>query len=784
MAAVAAGAVLCALPLRAGEPDGVDWRSSTDYDVFRAMQGRYAGLTVLAPSGAPGVETAAVLRGYSLNGESPLIIVDGLRVDNLANIDPSTVESVELLKDASASVLYGEEAAEGVIIVKTRRAAAGKGVSVGYSGQYVPESLGHKPALMDAKAYSEYYGLEYDPATSADTDWIGEILGSAGWAMRHNLDVSASMRNAGVYAALGYVREDGIMPRRSDLFDRMSVQLNAWYRPFDWLEIGTANNYSHRRYGDVLWPEHVSGGYIYPFQDLLHVSMMSSMLCMSPLAEASPDAPYLGSAASNPLETMCSLEDSRSVLDAIAGTTYAEADIAGFLDFRTQVGYRFGDRSFAYDGAVRDIQWDSRVAYSHAFSRHSLAAALGYTFRDLNVEGAATVGRRDEADGVVSWTRRNTAYLDLGYAYGGTLEVNARLAFESGKHRYSSDVYRYARSYSYPAALSASLSAAWQPWEFLKFRASYGMFQRAVYADGWTDADLRPLKHLDIGADLAFFDGRLAAAVDLFDKQATYGFPVHLSDPYGRFPVDVRNLGAELGLSWHDSAGGVDYSVGANVSYLKNRCTGMPDSLDGFSGNTTYTNAGVVCMRDIPVPVWNFSGYRYIGGDEFEGAGTEIIGSGIPSWNFGFFADVSYRGFDLSVVATGLAGADIFYGTNTVGCNMPEFFASGAGTQYPSLEAQRYDNTFKASSAMVFDGSFLRIRQLQLGYTLPAHITRRAHIEKLRFFVSLDDFFTFTSYPGLDPSTALGALRPYEMGFDNGAYPTMRKAVFGVSIGL
>ena len=210
----------------------------------------------------------------------------------------------------------------------------------------------------------------------------------------------------------------------------------------------------------------------------------------------------------------------------------------------------------------------------------------------------------------------------------------------------------------------------------------------------------------------------------------------------------------------------------------------MPDSLDGFSVNTTYTSAGAACMRGIPAPVWNFSGYRYIGGDEFEGGGTEIIGSGIPSWNFGLFADVSYRGFDLSVVATGLAGADIFYGTNTVGCNMPELFASGAGTQYPSLEAQRYDNTFKASSAMVFDGSFLRIRQLQLGYTLPAHITRRAHIEKLRFFVSLDDFFTFTSYPGLDPSTALGALRPYEMGFDNGAYPTMRKAVFGVSIGL
>lgn len=182
------------------------------------------------------------------------------------------------------------------------------------------------------------------------------------------------------------------------------------------------------------------------------------------------------------------------------------------------------------------------------------------------------------------------------------------------------------------------------------------------------------------------------------------------------------------------------------------------------------------------MPVWSFSGYRYLGGDGFEGDGADIIGSGIPSWNFGFFADVSYRGFDLSVVASGLAGADIFYGVNLLGCNMPDIFASGAGRDYPSVGMQTSGAVFRSSSAMVFDGSFLRIRQLQFGYTLPSRITRRACIEKLRLFVSLDDFFTFTSYPGLDPSTALGAMHPYETGFDNGAYPTMRKAVIGVSI--
>lgn len=759
IAALAVCALLCTVPLRAAEPEGEDWSRSTDYDVLRAMQGRYPGLTVLSPGGAPGAETTALLRGYSLNGEGPLVIVDGLRVENLANLDPSMVESVELLKDASASVLYGEEAAEGVIIVNTKKASSGKGVSVGYSGQYVSESLGHRPRLMDAETYSGYYGLDYDPASAAGTDWIGELLGSAGWAMRHNLDVRASMRNAGVYAALGYVREDGIMPRSSDLFDRMSVQFNAWYRPFGWLEIGTSNNYSHRSRGAVLGQEN---------------TLVSDALHMSPLLEASPDAAPEGT-LSNPLAVIRELEGSRNLLDALAGITYAEADILDGLAFRTQVGYRFGDPSFALGATVKDIQWDSRISYSRGFSDHCIAAALGYDFRNMNTEGAVAVGEA----GASSLARRNTAWLDLGYAYGGKIEVNARFAWGSGRYTCSGGL-PYLSSYSYPAALSASLSAGWRPWEFIRLRASYGLFQRASGDGGSDEAVLRPLTHSDIGADLEFLDGRLVAAFDLFDKQASYAYSQAMVSPLRSFSVGVRNLGAELGLSWRDSRGGVDYSLGANVSYLKNSCTGMDEGVAGISKETTLTMAKATCMQGMPV--WSFSGYRYLGGDRFEGDGADIIGSGIPSWNFGFFADISYRGFDLSVVASGLAGADIFYGANLLGCNMPDIFASGAGRDYPSVGMQTSGAVFRSSSAMVFDGSFLRIRQLQFGYTLPSRITRKACIEKLRLFVSLDDFFTFTSYPGLDPSTALGAMHPYDAGFDNGAYPTMRKAVIGVSI--
>ena len=89
--------------------------------------------------------------------------------------------------------------------------------------------------------------------------------------------------------------------------------------------------------------------------------------------------------------------------------------------------------------------------------------------------------------------------------------------------------------------------------------------------------------------------------------------------------------------------------------------------------------------------------------------------------------------------------------------------------------------TFFSSSANVFSGSFFKFKQIQLGYTLPAKLTKKAMISMLRFYVSLDDFFTITSYPGADPETSSlnsGAQR----GFDTGSYPTSKKVVFGVNI--
>jgi hypothetical protein len=105
----------------------------------------------------------------------------------------------------------------------------------------------------------------------------------------------------------------------------------------------------------------------------------------------------------------------------------------------------------------------------------------------------------------------------------------------------------------------------------------------------------------------------------------------------------------------------------------------------------------------------------------------------------------------------------------------------GDHSKYPDMKAVATDWTFFSSSAAVFNGSYFKFKQIQLGYTIPSSITRKALISNLRLSVSLDDFFTITSYPGADPETSSlnsGASR----GFDNGNYPTSKKVVFGVNL--
>ena len=167
--------------------------------------------------------------------------------------------------------------------------------------------------------------------------------------------------------------------------------------------------------------------------------------------------------------------------------------------------------------------------------------------------------------------------------------------------------------------------------------------------------------------------------------------------------------------------------------------------------------------------------------DPQEGDMTNI-GSGLPSLTYGITLSGEYKGFDLTIFGSGIAGNDVYYGLYRTGWNN---FAKGIYDDFkskklPDANTVAGSGTFWRSSAMVYDGSFFKIKQIQLGYTLPKQITKKAFVENARVYVSLDDFFTFTKYPGLDPETTTSSFNG--PGLDKGGYPTMSKVVLGVSV--
>ena len=181
----------------------------------------------------------------------------------------------------------------------------------------------------------------------------------------------------------------------------------------------------------------------------------------------------------------------------------------------------------------------------------------------------------------------------------------------------------------------------------------------------------------------------------------------------------------------------------------------------------------------------NNSGDNNIGDEDMT-----YIGKGIPDYTYGITLTLDWKGFDFNLFGTGVGGNNIFpvlYRTDRPYNNTLEYYHANSwsptnkNARFPNPELVKNDTNFWASDANVFDGSFFKIKQIQLGYTLPRLLTQKIYVSNLRFFVSMDDFFTFTKYPGLDPETAT-TTNAQQMGVDLGSYPVAKKVVLGVNI--
>ncbi|NPD81503.1 TonB-dependent receptor [Prevotella sp. PINT] len=337
----------------------------------------------------------------------------------------------------------------------------------------------------------------------------------------------------------------------------------------------------------------------------------------------------------------------------------------------------------------------------------------------------------------------------------------------------------------------------------------------------------------DIGIDLGFMNNALTFTADYYVKKTsgmlmTMPIPSYVGEtkPIGNVG-DMKNSGFEfeLGYKWH--VADAIFSVKANATYLKNELTKLGeangyidvDGVHGINGGGTrgivgqpfpfffgYKTDGIiqnVAERDAYIndvlkgDLANFTlGSNLAPGDvkfvDVDGNGIidtndrTNIGNGTPDWTFGINLNAAWKGFDFNLFMQGVTGADVFdgtYRTDIYAGNYPTWMlgrwtGEGTSNKYPILKAGDTQN-WLMSDLYVCDGSYWRIKNISIGYTLPQNITRKFFIDRLRVYVQADNLVTWTKYWGFDPEISSGAT---SLGVDRGVYPQARTWTIGVNV--
>ena len=364
----------------------------------------------------------------------------------------------------------------------------------------------------------------------------------------------------------------------------------------------------------------------------------------------------------------------------------------------------------------------------------------------------------------------------------------------------------------YPYTATISVNGQWY-----QYNPSTGTGELS-YGSGPTELANPDLKwetseQIDLGLDARMFNSRLTLGFDWYRK-VTRDLLISIA-PVPEIGVkstyvnagNVLNTGVELELGWKDSIGDFTYSVNANMATLHNEVLSLHKAVPRIENMVSGLNNQVRSAFEAGYPIWYFRGYKYAGVDSETGAplyynadgkvvdsvndnDRQFIGKAIPDATYGITINLGYKGFDFSVFGTGTIGNDIFsmlYSADRPKTNSLTHFwrnswkTPGGDAKYPESGKVANDWIFWSSSASVFNGSYFKFKQIQLGYTLPRNLTRKVMINDLRLYVSLDDFFTISSYPGCDPETATTG-NSGTMGYDLGTYPTMRKVIMGVNL--
>jgi TonB-dependent starch-binding outer membrane protein SusC len=856
--------------------------------VMQALAGRAAGVQVLQNSGAPGDAMSIHIRGAnSLQGNNePLYVIDGFPTSDPSVIDNSDIESIEILKDASATAIYGSRGANGVVLITTKRGKAGK-TRVDLESSYTSQSLRKKLKLMNAKEYAMFYNEQakndnvapYFSQKQIDSlgtgyDWQDLVfqkapiktlsLNVSGGNDKTQFSMSGSILNQdGIIKGSGFSRYSLNFNINHDISKKLSVNISSILSRIDNdnLNNGTGSN---------------RGG-----------SMISAAISAPPtLTPYSNDGtyrvlatayPFISSTIVNPLNYINyqtnHVRDNRVLLNgALVYKPIPELSIkvsGGIVntdargDAYTSVNFinSSGSASVSTTQATSLLN-ENTITYNKTFNKkHSVTAVGGFTYQNFtntSLTGSG-VGFFSDITGTYALGSAATPGIpSSGYSKSAILSYLGRINYDYDNKYLATVSFRsdgasvYSEGNKWGNFPSAALAWKASNENFirnitfisdLKLRASWGLtgsqaigayttlsqltaghnvFNNGLYvsyAPGtrWPgDLKWETTEQKDLGLDFGVFKNRIGFTADYYIKNTRDLLNnVQLPPSFGWTTTiqnigEVQNKGLELGVNAKPFTGDFKWDVNANISFNRNKVIKLAGDQDIFGG--TLSQAIIVDNSNIlreGQPIGRFWGYIEDGYDQsghikfkdLDGDGQitakdeTYIGDPNPDFIYGFNSDMSFKNFEFSFFIQGTYGNDILNinaVNNTIdygyGLNMPEdvylnhWTPTNTNAKYPIISR---GVTAKISNRFVEDGSYLRVKNVQLAYKLPVKNLGVNWIRGLQIYVSGQNLLTFTKYSWFDPEVnAKGSGNSTTIGYDWYSYPTSKSVTVGIRAGF
>jgi TonB-linked SusC/RagA family outer membrane protein len=850
----------------------------------QALQGRAAGVQITTNNGAPGADSRIRIRGgTSINASSdPIFVVDGFVGGILP--PPEDIASIEVLKDASATAIYGSRGANGVVMVTTKRGQEGQ-TRIELNASHTFQNEINRLDLLDADQFADYQ-REVNSSfeqQGGNTNWQEELF-RPGNVQNYQLGLSGGSAQTRYYISGTYFQQEGIIIG-SD-YERMSVTSNLDIQASDRLKVGL--NLLARRDNQNSVPTESTN------------SVISTAFRFEPdVGIRDADGNYtiarINDRIDNPIAIANEITDVDND-DRFQGGVYGEFEILPGLNLRSTfnastvnrraanytprtlvTGFGVNGRAQVVNRRNVNLLTESYLTYDRQVGGGELTLLTGYSFQREIFEQFGTTNQNFITDAGIFYNLGGGSEPGIPFSGRSESEISSYI----GRINYSlNDRYLFTFTGRYDGTSVFSPGNKWaffpsgavgwnmareafladsELFNTFKWRASYGLTgNRAIgpystlarFGNVFTvqngtivnavaptavannDLSWETTAQLNIGLDVGILDGRVNLTADYYTME-TYDLLFALPLPeYSGYRTllsnigRVRNRGVELSVDTRNLVGEFRWNTNFNISTNRNEVLELPDGNDIFynSGPGHIVGIGNTQVLREGEPVGVFFGFQYegvyqegdeiipggsfdteVGGERFldvDGNGTlnaldrVVIGNPQPDFIFGITNDFIYRNFDLSIFFQGSQGNDLYSYTlleldllaglnNATTRALDRWTPTNTNTDVPAAQSGR---SRRSSSRFVYDGSYVRLKNLALGYTLPADLLQRFSLSRLRIYISGQNLLTFTGYEGYDPEVNYrgggGSSGNQNVGLDYASYPNVRGYTVGLNVGF